>query len=107
MSIELSDETLPNGLRVKSWGGIGGMRKVTIGEYEVSDDDFVAIVEYFFTNANLYDGDPRLALLERIRGASVGPGHGARMEKQSLPLLAANPHPLRIHLGPPPAWAEK
>lgn len=80
MSLELSRSN-PN-VSVKTFGPLGqreGRRAILFGEYDVDYEDFCAAFEYFLTNDDIYEGDPRLAFLERLKKAEIGPGWGARM----------------------------
>jgi len=86
MSLSLDQGTTPKGTLVKTWGVAqeNGKRVISIGpEIEITHDDFCQVIEYFLTNEDLYENDPRLELFERLKKAEIGKGHGSHFAQFS------------------------
>ncbi len=73
MSIQLNQGTIPDNLRVASQGVMTGYM-VFIGEYEVSMEDFSAMVLYVLTNTDLEENDPRIELVKNIKNLMITTG---------------------------------
>ena len=71
MSLILNTDTKPD-LCAKTSGF--GKDKLTLGEYSIGQQDFCELVMYVLTNTSLQDDDPRLKLIERIKGLEVVSG---------------------------------
>lgn len=73
MTLELSNGTVPSGLRVKTYGpGVDG-GVVHLGTYELSLTDFLEVARYVLTNTDLEEFDPRREFVEEVK-ASVEVG---------------------------------
>lgn len=47
---------------------------IEFGEYTIPIEDFVLAVEYALTNSDLYENDPRLKLIKRIKNSDIVDG---------------------------------
>lgn len=84
MSLLLNNGTIPNELRVKT--GFGFDDSVSIGDYELSMDDFCETVTYVLMNTDLKENDPRLKLLETIKKLQVMPGYMSNKTRLNIPI---------------------
>lgn len=41
--------------------------EILVGDLYINIEDFCCLVDYFFTNTDLEENDPRLALIEKIK----------------------------------------
>lgn len=79
MTLLLEQGTKPNGLGVKTiWPFI---KEVMLGDYEISMEDFNAMVMYVMTNSDLTEDDPRYKLLMDIKKLRVIEGHNPGNKK--------------------------
>ena len=69
MSLTMDCGTHPKGLITAARDGF-----VYIGEYEISNQDFCALVEYFMANTDMLPSDPRYSLLAYFGGIKLIPG---------------------------------
>jgi hypothetical protein len=85
MSLILSDAS-PTGLTIKTCGvkfevGEGANKRreqvVMLGDCEIPMSEFCTAVEYVLSNTDLDLNDPRIGMVERIKKATVVPGHNA------------------------------
>ena len=70
MSLILEQNSKPAGLYLKTWDA----KRVTLGDYDLSIEDFGAMVEYVMTNTDLVENDHRLELLRTLQKLEVVPG---------------------------------
>jgi hypothetical protein len=70
MSLRLVQNTTPHGLYLKTWDA----KRVIIGDYELSIEDFGAMVKYVLTNTDLVENDYRLELLRILQQMQVVDG---------------------------------
>jgi hypothetical protein len=66
--------------------------KVRIGDNYVTFEEFFALVEYVLENTDLYDNDPRLNFMEKIKRATIVDGWESIYTKKPCT-------PKRIELG--------
>jgi hypothetical protein len=66
MSLTLS-YSKPQDLDVKTLG-LPGCNVVLLGDYQIPMEDFCEMVKYVLTNTDLEPEDPRLELLEFVKG---------------------------------------
>lgn len=68
MSLELSEDTVPHRLTVKTFGPPVDANVVHLGQYEITLDDFLATAFYVLTNTDLVgDSDPRLEFVATVQ----------------------------------------
>lgn len=85
MSFRLINGTVPDEIEVKTYPSSIDT-DVRIGEYEISIEDFCALVWYVLTNTDLHGtNDPRIQLVEAIKKAERTPGHDNSAERFVLP----------------------
>lgn len=75
VSLKLQQDTTPYGLSIKTYGIEGdsvNIRHPESGiEIDVSFDDFCCAIQYFLTNTDLTENDPRKELIELIKKSKV------------------------------------
>lgn len=75
MTLELSEDTIPRGLTVKTFGPPTDANVVHLGQYEIALDDFLAVAFYVLTNTDLDgDHDPRLEFVATVNRLQEIPG---------------------------------
>ncbi len=90
MPLKLGLGTKP-ALEVKTYGSGPRANTVDLGMYEISMEDFAAMVIYVLTNAELGPDDPRLELVRRVRTMQVIDGYTLgkrRLELESVAVRA-------------------
>lgn len=75
MSLSLDRNTVPSGLTVKTYGTILPEDVVFLGDYEISIEDFFAMVYYVLTNTDLCPDDPRRLFVERVKSMTEAEGY--------------------------------
>ncbi|KKP90651.1 MAG: hypothetical protein UR94_C0026G0008 [Parcubacteria group bacterium GW2011_GWA2_36_10] len=102
MSLSLNQGTSPDGLRAKTHGfkNEHGQNVLTLGEYEITFEDFLALAHYVLTNTNLEPDDIRLHFVECVRSAQVTEGyreeiggHVQDTKRLSIDMPQLPPHP--------------
>ena len=73
MTLHLNLGTKPDGLPIKS-----GFGKILIGDYQLTMEDFAAMVRYVIRNTDLQEDDPRIELVEQIKKLRIVEGFGIR-----------------------------
>lgn len=75
-------------IEVKTHGTYFSQKDVVrIGDYEIGIIDFLISAEYVLTNTNLYEGDPRLMFLRRVKEAATITGWSGEGQRIKLPDL--------------------
>ena len=73
MSLNLNQDTKDNVVLSINFTNDAGMY---INDNYIGEKDMCSLVKYFLTNKNLHEDDPRLALVESIKGAKQVVGWG-------------------------------
>ena len=85
MSLLLQRGTKPDGLRVTAQL----TNVVSIGNYEISLDDFLIVAEYVLTNTDLVPNDHRLQFVKCVKSMKEVKGYNKgrkRLESSLLPI---------------------
>jgi hypothetical protein len=73
MSLKLNVDTDPP-VVTKSYE-VGGQHTIIIGQEDIGLQDFCALAEYVLTNTDIIPNDPRLPLIEKIKGMKLVDGY--------------------------------
>lgn len=85
MSLRLDLGTKPAGLEVRTYG-IGPVNVVFLGDYEISQKDFLIAVEYVLENTDLEPNDDRLQFVKYVQSMKEIEGYEPRRKRLISPL---------------------
>ena len=63
MSLILEQDTNPKSLYVKAYAP----KMIIIGDYEIGEKDFFAVIRYYMENTNLEENDIRFKIIEYMK----------------------------------------